>query len=68
MEPRTRIPVHALCAGDAIRLHDWELHVVQVDRDVTTAVLTVEFDFPLRFDRHDSVELVDRSHGCAPAA
>ena len=23
---------------------------------------------PLRFDRHDSVELVDRSHGCAPAA
>jgi hypothetical protein len=63
-----KISVRALCAGDAIRLHDWMLHVVAVDHDVATTVLTSEFEFPLHFNRQESIELVDRVYGCVPAA
>lgn len=63
-----RIPVRALRAGDVIRLNDWKLHVVVVDHDRATAVLTAEFDFLLHFTQYDSVELIERVPGFSPAA
>jgi hypothetical protein len=67
-EEAIRISVRAICAGDAIRLHDWTLHVVAVDHDIATAMLTTEFKFPIHFNRQDSIELVDRTYNCSPAA
>ena len=54
-----RIPAEELRIGDLLRVHDWRLHVVAVDHDGGTAVLTAEFDFLLHFARHQAAE-VDR--------
>ena len=54
-----RIPAEELRIGDLLRVNDWRLHVVAVDHDCGTAVLTAEFDFLLHFARRQAVE-VDR--------
>jgi hypothetical protein len=62
------IPARELSAGDVVRIHDWRLHVVAVDNDLGTAVLTAEFDFLLHFARHETVEVEHRSRELTPAA
>jgi hypothetical protein len=62
-----RIPARELAVGHVIRVNDWRLHVVAVEHDVATAVLTAEFDFLLHFTRGDSVN-VDEVHEPAAAA
>jgi hypothetical protein len=56
---RVRIDPGHLLSGDVLHLHDWRLHIVAVEHDRGTAVLTEEFDFLLHFARHEAVE-VDR--------
>ncbi|MCU1657933.1 MAG: hypothetical protein JWO57_2589 [Pseudonocardiales bacterium] len=63
-----RIPALELAVGHVIRLNDWQLHVVAVEHDVATAVLTAEFDFLLHFARHDSVDVVGEVHRASAVA
>ena len=62
------IPARELLVGDAVRVHDWCLHVVAVDYDPEAAVLTAEFAFLLHFGRHEAVEVEHRSRELTPAA
>ncbi|MCW2656028.1 MAG: hypothetical protein JWR06_221 [Jatrophihabitans sp.] len=63
-----RIPVRELAVGDVIRLNDWHLHVVAVENDIATAVLTEEFDFLLHFTRGESLDVLNRVHDPSAAA
>jgi hypothetical protein len=63
-----RIPARELAVGDVIRLNDWRLHVVAVEHDLATAVLTAEFDFLLHFTRTDPVDVVAEVHDPSAAA
>ena len=40
-----RIPVRELTVGDMLGLNDWQMHVIAVEHDLATAVLTAEFGF-----------------------
>ncbi len=62
-----RIPARELAVGDVIRVNEWRLHVIAVEHDIASAVLTAEFDFLLHFTRGDSVH-VDEVHQPAAAA
>jgi hypothetical protein len=63
-----RIPAQELSIGDIVRVHDWRLHVIAVDHDVGTSVLTEEFDFLLHFTQQESVEVEGRLRGPSAAA
>jgi hypothetical protein len=63
-----RIPARELAVGDILRVNDWELHVLAVERDVATAVLTAEFGFLLNFTRDDYVEVLGHIHLHSAAA
>ncbi|HKC28340.1 MAG TPA: hypothetical protein VKB75_10040 [Jatrophihabitans sp.] len=54
---RLQIPARELTRGDVLRIHDWRLHVLAVEHELGTAVLTSEFDFLLHFCRHDAVDV-----------
>jgi hypothetical protein len=62
------IPARQLLVGDVLRVHDWCLHVVAVDNDPETAVLTAEFESQLHFARHEAVEVEHRTCELGPAA
>ncbi|HEY3715722.1 MAG TPA: hypothetical protein VGL39_14450 [Jatrophihabitantaceae bacterium] len=62
-----RIPARHLVVGDVLRINDWRLHVVAVEHDRATAVLTSEFEFLLHYTRDDSVDVVGAVQQ-APAA
>jgi hypothetical protein len=47
-----------LSVGDAIRLNDWNLHVVAVAPGGCATVRTAEFDFLLHFDAQDYVDVL----------
>ena len=53
-----KITVRELATGDVIRVNDWQLHVVAVEHDIATAVLTAEFGFLIHFNRDDCVDVV----------
>jgi hypothetical protein len=53
-----KIPARQLAIGDILRVNDWHLHVVAVEREIGTAVLTAEFDFLLHFTRDDIVDVL----------
>jgi hypothetical protein len=53
-----RVPARDIAVGDVLRVNDWQLHVVAVERDLATAVLTVEFGFLLHFTRDDVVDVL----------
>jgi hypothetical protein len=53
-----KIPVRELTVGDILRLNDWQVHVIAVDHDLATAVLTSEFGFLLHFTRDETVDIV----------
>jgi hypothetical protein len=53
-----RVPARDIAVGDVLRVNDWELHVVAVERDLATAVLTAEFGFLLHFTRDDVVDVL----------
>jgi len=55
-----RIRASELTVGDVIKLNDWQLHVLAVEREVGTAVLTAEFDFLLHFTAGDLVKVCAR--------
>ena len=53
-----KIPVRELTVGDILQLNDWQLHVVAVEHDTATAVLTDELGFLLHFLRDETVDIV----------
>jgi len=55
-----RIRASELTVGDVMELNDWRLHVLAVEREVGTAVLTAEFDFLLHFTGDDLVKVCGR--------
>jgi hypothetical protein len=61
-----KIPVRELTVGDILRLNDWQLHVIAVDHDLATAVLTSEFGFLIHFTRDQTVDI--RGDVVQPAA
>ena len=63
-----KIPANQLAAGDILHVNDWRLHVIAVERDLGTAVLTAEFDFLLHFTRDDSVDVISTAGVPAAAA
>jgi hypothetical protein len=63
-----RVPAQELAVGDVIRLNDRRLHVVAVEHDIATAVLTAEFDFLLHFARTDTVDVVGEVRDSSTAA
>jgi hypothetical protein len=54
--------IHAqdLVAGDILVLHDWNLHIVEVERDRGVAMWTAELGFSLHFLRDQVVEVHER--------
>ena len=62
-----KIPVRELTVGDILRLNDWQLHVIAVEHDVATAVLTTELGFLLHFTRDQTVDILGNV-GQQPAA
>ena len=67
-EPTMKIPARQLAVGDILRVNDWRLHVVAVEREIGTAVLTAEFDFLLHFTRDDMIHVVTSSGARSVAA
>jgi hypothetical protein len=63
-----RVPARELAVGDVIRINDWRLHVVAVEHEIATAVLTAEFDFLLHFARTDSVDVIGKIPDSSAAA
>ena len=55
-----RIRASELTVGDVMQLNDWQLHVLAIEREVGTAVLTAEFDFLLHFTGADLVQVRGR--------
>ena len=62
-----KIPARQLAIGDILRVNDWHLHVVAIEREIGTAVLTSEFDFLLHFTRDDTVDVITSSAPVAAA-
>jgi hypothetical protein len=58
LEAAMRIPVRDLRVGDVLQVNDWQLHVISVERDLATAVLTAEFGFLLHFTGDDVVDVL----------
>lgn len=56
-----KIPARQVAIGDILRVNDWHLHVVGVECEIGTAVLTAEFNFLLHFTRDDTVDVITRS-------
>jgi len=56
-----KISARQLAPGDILRLNDWHLHVIAVEREIGTAVLTAEFDFLLHFTGDDAVDVITSS-------
>jgi hypothetical protein len=63
-----RIPARELAVGDVIRRNDRRLHIIAVEHDIATAVLTAEFDFLLHFTRTDTVHVIGEVHDSFAAA
>jgi hypothetical protein len=59
--PPMKIPAPQLAIGDILRVNDWHLRVIAVEREIGTAVLTAEFNFLLHFTRDDTVDVITRS-------
>jgi hypothetical protein len=55
-----RIHAKDLAAGDILVLHDWNLHIIEVEGDRAVTVLTVEFGFLLHFRRNEAVDVLER--------
>jgi hypothetical protein len=62
-----RVLPNDLRVGDAIRLNDWDLHVLVVEPGARTAVRTAEFDFCLYFGDMDTVNIVRTVRPAGPA-
>ncbi|HEY3087843.1 MAG TPA: hypothetical protein VGJ59_07255 [Jatrophihabitantaceae bacterium] len=56
-----KIPARHLTIGDTLRVNDWHLHVVAVECEIGTAVLTAEFNFLLHFTCDDTVDVITSS-------
>jgi hypothetical protein len=52
-----KISARDLAVGNIILVNDWQLHVIRIDRDAGTAVLTEEFGFLIHL-AHDDVVTV----------
>jgi hypothetical protein len=52
-----RIHAEDLAVGDILVLHDWNLHIIEVERDRAVTVLTAEFGFSLHFVRNEAVDV-----------
>ena len=52
-----RIPARDLAIGDVLQINDWQLHVINIERDQGMAVLTAEFDFLIHFAPEDIVQV-----------
>jgi hypothetical protein len=63
-----KIPAAQLATGDILQVNDWHLHVIAVERELGTAVLTAEFDFLLHFTREDTVDVITTAGIPAAAA
>jgi hypothetical protein len=50
-----RIRARDLAVGDVLHINDWHLHVITIERDQATAVLTAEFAFLIHFAQEDLV-------------
>lgn len=61
-EATRRISAREVAVGHTIQINGRQLHVVAVDHDIATAVLTAEFDFLLHFTRADFVYVVAGVH------
>ena len=55
-----RILAEDLAVGDILVLHDWNLHIIEVERDRAVTVLTAEFGFLLHFRRNEAVDVQER--------
>jgi hypothetical protein len=62
------IPARQLAIGDLLRVNDWHLHVIAVEREIGIAVLTTEFNFPLHFGGDDMVDIIISSGAPSAAA
>ena len=56
-----RIPARDLAVGDVLQINDWQLHVINIERDQAMAVLTAEFDFLIHFAPEDIVQVHARA-------
>jgi hypothetical protein len=56
-ERTMKVPVRELTVGDILRVNDWQLHVIAVEHDAATAVLTSELGFLLHFTRDEIVDI-----------
>ena len=63
-----KIPARQLAPGDIFCLNDWHLHVIAVEHEIGTAVLTAEFTFLLHFTHDDPVEVITSSGTPSAAA
>jgi hypothetical protein len=52
-----KIRAQDLAAGDVLAIHDWNLHVLEVDPDRVVAVRTAEFDFLIHFLSDEVVDV-----------
>jgi hypothetical protein len=55
-----RIRAEDLAVGDMLVLHDWNLHIIEVERGRAVSVLTAEFGFLLHFLRNEAVDVHER--------
>jgi hypothetical protein len=62
------IPARQLAIGDLLRVNDWHLHVIAVEREIGIAVLTAEFNFHLHFGGDDMVDIIISSGAPSAAA
>lgn len=56
-----RIPARDLAIGDVLHINDWQLHVINIERDQAMAVLTAEFAFLIHFAHEDFVTVQPRA-------
>ncbi len=56
-----RIPARDLAVGDVLHINDWDLHVINIERDQAVAVLTAEFPFLIHFAQQDIVQVQARA-------
>jgi hypothetical protein len=51
-----RIHARDVAVGDILQMNDWQLHIVQIERDnAVVAVLTAELGFLIHFCQDDIV-------------
>jgi glycogen synthase len=56
-----RIRARDLAVGDIVHINDWHLHVIHIERDRATAVLTAEFAFLIHFAQEDLLTVQARA-------